>query len=89
MDNGQIIDAFISNCHTKIRLGTNTQFWNDVWIGNVLLSVIFPSLFWLIIDKHGSILKVCSCLNDVNVDFSYMPNALWRRHLRVNDASTL
>ncbi|XP_039053775.1 uncharacterized protein LOC120195910 [Hibiscus syriacus] len=39
----------------KARKGEDVQFWNDVWLGDVPLKLLFPRLYVLSINKSGKV----------------------------------
>ncbi|GKE14099.1 RNA-directed DNA polymerase, eukaryota [Tanacetum coccineum] len=41
----------ISHCHIRVGNGLCTQFWNEVWIGDTQLRVMFPRIYVLEINK--------------------------------------
>ncbi|GJS54676.1 RNA-directed DNA polymerase, eukaryota [Tanacetum coccineum] len=41
----------ISHCHIRVGNGLRTQFWNEVWIGDTQLRVMFPRIYALEINK--------------------------------------
>ncbi|GJT58236.1 cytosolic glyceraldehyde-3-phosphate dehydrogenase [Tanacetum coccineum] len=41
----------ISHCHIRVGNGLCTQFWNEVWIGDTQLRVMFPRIYALEINK--------------------------------------
>ncbi|GJQ95155.1 hypothetical protein Tco_0006294 [Tanacetum coccineum] len=45
----------ISHCHIRVGNGLRTQFWNEVWIGDTQLSVMFPRIYALEINKDCTV----------------------------------
>ncbi|PWA87141.1 RNA-directed DNA polymerase, eukaryota, Reverse transcriptase zinc-binding domain protein [Artemisia annua] len=45
----------ISHCHIRVGNGLCTQFWNEVWIGDTPLRVLFPRIYALEINKDCSV----------------------------------
>ncbi|GKA81895.1 hypothetical protein Tco_0788643 [Tanacetum coccineum] len=45
----------ISHCHIRVGNGLRTQFWNEVWIGDTQLRVMFPRIYALEINKDCTV----------------------------------
>ncbi|GJX27098.1 hypothetical protein Tco_0233394 [Tanacetum coccineum] len=45
----------ISHCHIRVGNGLRTQFWNEVWIGDTQLRVMFPRIYALEINKECTV----------------------------------
>ncbi|GJV92708.1 RNA-directed DNA polymerase, eukaryota [Tanacetum coccineum] len=45
----------ISHCHIRVGNGLCTQFWNEVWIGDTQLCVMFPRIYALEINKDCTV----------------------------------
>ncbi|GJY40022.1 RNA-directed DNA polymerase, eukaryota [Tanacetum coccineum] len=45
----------ISHCHIRVSNGLRTQFWNEVWIGDTQLRVMFPRIYALEINKDCTV----------------------------------
>ncbi|GJR19676.1 RNA-directed DNA polymerase, eukaryota [Tanacetum coccineum] len=45
----------ISHCHIRMGNGLRTQFWNEVWIGDTQLRVMFPRIYALEINKDCTV----------------------------------
>ncbi|GKB25829.1 RNA-directed DNA polymerase, eukaryota [Tanacetum coccineum] len=45
----------ISHCHIRVGTGLRTQFWNEVWIGDTQLRVMFPRIYALEINKDCTV----------------------------------
>nr|GEX78914.1 RNA-directed DNA polymerase, eukaryota, reverse transcriptase zinc-binding domain protein [Tanacetum cinerariifolium] len=45
----------ISHCHIRVGNGLCTQFWNEVWIGDTPLRVLFPRVYALEINKDCTV----------------------------------
>ncbi|PWA93092.1 RNA-directed DNA polymerase, eukaryota [Artemisia annua] len=60
-DNKEVQEAqdrgvdLISHCHIRVGNGLCTQFWNEVWIGDTPLRVLFPRIYALEINKDCSV----------------------------------
>ncbi|GJR02915.1 RNA-directed DNA polymerase, eukaryota [Tanacetum coccineum] len=49
----QCIDL-LSHMKKKVGNGDNTSFWNDIWIAEVPLKLLYPRLYALELDRHSS-----------------------------------
>ncbi|GJZ09180.1 hypothetical protein Tco_0543463 [Tanacetum coccineum] len=45
----------LSHCHIRVGNGLCTQFWNEVWIGDTQLHVMFPQIYALEINKDCTV----------------------------------
>ena len=56
----KVRDIFFSFCRKVIGNGNMTRFWDDVWIGEKKLIIVFPRLYNLSHSKNVSVAKVMS-----------------------------
>jgi hypothetical protein len=56
----RIKDEVLSNGSFVVKDGTNTRFWDDMWIGDKLLKDTYPSLYHIARGKHVTVSKVLS-----------------------------
>jgi hypothetical protein len=56
----RIKDEVLSDGSFVINDGTNTRFWDDMWIGDKPLKNTYPSLYHIAQDKHVTVSKVLS-----------------------------
>ncbi|GKA12836.1 hypothetical protein Tco_0692382, partial [Tanacetum coccineum] len=45
----------ISHCYIRVGNGLRTKFWNEVWIGDTQLRVMFPRIYALEINKDSTV----------------------------------
>ncbi|GJY98462.1 RNA-directed DNA polymerase, eukaryota [Tanacetum coccineum] len=45
----------LSHMKKKVGNGDNTSLWNDVWIAEVPLKLLYPRLYALVLDRHSSV----------------------------------
>jgi hypothetical protein len=74
----RIKDEVLSKGSFVIKDGTNTRFWDDMWIGDKPLKVTYPSLYHIARDRYVTVSKVMS---------SRPLNILFRRSLVDNNLS--
>ncbi|XP_028083384.1 uncharacterized protein LOC114284637 [Camellia sinensis] len=53
--NTALLDFFLQNFRLVVGNGRRLQFWNDKWCLNQNLSVLFPRLFTLSVEKDGKL----------------------------------
>ena len=53
-----IKDEVLANGSFHIKDGTNTRFWDDTWVGDKPLKVIYPSLYNIVRDPRATVSKV-------------------------------
>jgi hypothetical protein len=56
----RIKDEVLSKGSFVIKEGTNTRFWDDMWIGDKPVKVTYPSLYHKVWDRHVTVSKVMS-----------------------------
>ena len=61
-------DQFLSLGYFEVNNGSQTRFWEDVWLGNQPLKLKFPSLFNLVRRKQDTVAAVLN-LTPLNVSF--------------------
>ena len=61
-------DQFLSLGYFKVNNGSQTRFWEDVWLGNQLLKLKFPSLFNIVYMKQDT---VAAILNSTPLNVSF------------------
>jgi hypothetical protein len=66
----RIKDEVLSNDSFVIKIGTNTRFWDDTWIGDKPLKDTYPSLYHIAQDKHVTVSKVLSS-RPLNISFRW------------------
>jgi hypothetical protein len=52
----------------NIRDGTNTRFWDDIWVGDKPLKDKYPTLYNIVRDPHASVAKVLAT-SPLNISF--------------------
>ena len=48
----EVKDLFLRMGRFKIRDGTQTRFWEDLWLGDELLMLAYPSLYRIVRKKN-------------------------------------
>ena len=72
----EVKQEFFSRETFVVRNGQKTNFWKDTWIGNVPLSIQYPSLFNIAENKNATVADV---LNSVPINLSFQRNVLGTR----------
>jgi hypothetical protein len=85
----RIKDEVLSDGSFVIKDGTNTRFWDDMWIGDKPLMDTYPSLYHIARDKHVTVSKVLSS-RPLNIYFrrSLVDNNHWL-HLVARDSNVV
>ena len=65
-------DQFLSLGYFKVNNGSQTRFWEDVWLGNQPLKLKFPSLFNIVRRKQDTAVVVLNSTS-LNVSFRRTP----------------
>ena len=58
-----LFEAFIENAKLRIGDGRSIMFWKDIWLGNIPLQSLFPTLFRILSNKSET-LAGFFCLED-------------------------
>lgn len=85
----RVWNIFSSNCRVIVFSGRQTAFWTDIWIGGVAISVTFPALFRLAVDKQISVNAFVKFLRGDSSDLGLAITGMWRRSLRVAERDAL
>ena len=61
-------DEVLASGSFDIKDGSNTRFWDDIWVGALPFRVIYPSLYNIIRDPHATVAKVMAT-QPLNISF--------------------
>ena len=53
-----IKDEVLASGSFDIKDGSNTRFWDDIWVGTLPFRVRYPSLYNIVRDSHAIVAKV-------------------------------
>ena len=56
----KIKHIYMANRAVKVKNGLSTLFWEDTWLKDQLLCVLYPVLYELCLVKHGSVYQFLS-----------------------------
>ncbi|GFZ06765.1 hypothetical protein Acr_18g0009350 [Actinidia rufa] len=66
-----LFDVFMENAKLRVGDGSTIKFWKDIWLSNIPLQFLFPTLFRIIINKSEILGKVLARFEELQrLDFA-------------------